>query len=234
MMKWLFGLLVLANVGLLMWGTWYRDPPVPDSPRPPVAAQKLKLLSEPGTRLTARAKTPVAAITDSVSAACYHLGPFASPDKARVAGAKLDGWQLTHQRFAEYETQGVAYRLYLPSFASREEAENQRRELTRLGFSDHGLITEEPGMENAISLGLFSVEGNAQARLQELLQRGVPAMLQTVPSVRPIYWLALSTPVGSGKIDETLAGRLSKEDWGTPGVALIPATCGTETPAGSS
>ena len=235
MLKWLFGLLVLSNLGLLMWGTWYREPLAPiEAPQPqaPVAVEKMKLLSEPGVRLIARAKAPTPAPppgeNSAAAASCHRLGPFTSPEKARAAATKLENWGLKSERLSEFETQGVGYRVYLPPFASREVAEGKRRELTRLGFADHALIVGEDGMENGISLGLFAVEQNAQARVQQLAQKGVEASVQSVPTVRPVYWLALSTPAVDGKIGDVPIARFTEEDWGISAAPLRPVACPPE------
>ena len=53
-MKWVTAALVLLNLGLFMWGTWYHQPLVAlEVPRPSVdvAPEKIKLLAEPGAHL---------------------------------------------------------------------------------------------------------------------------------------------------------------------------------------
>jgi hypothetical protein len=232
MMKFVFGLLVLANLGLLMWGSWYHEPLVTaetPKPREEIAADKLRLLSEPGVRLVVRAKSappprPVETSPET-EALCYRLGPFPALEKARVAGARLEAWKLAHERVAELETLGPAYRLILPPLPSKEAAEDKRRELTRLGFTDHALVQREEGMENAIALGIFTVEQNAQARQQQLARKGIEATMQPVPNVQPIYWLALAAIAEDGKLGEIPLARFGEEDWGVAGVALQPTAC---------
>lgn len=227
-MKWLLGALVLLNLGFLMWGAWYREPLIANDlsgPRPNVAADKLKLLSEPGVRLIVREKNSAPATATVTSAPCYRLGPFPALERVNAASVKLAGWGIGYERVAEFETLGLGYRLYIPSFPSKEQAEAKRRELTALGFTDHALIDDEPGMKNAIALGQFTVEQNAQARQQQLAGKGIKAMLQPVPNVRPIYWLALSTPAVDDKIGNVPFARFNSENWGVTGVSLAPAQC---------
>ena len=233
-MKWLVGMLVLANIGLLMWGLWYHQPLVnvdPIKPQPTVAPEKMKLLSEPGARLVLRspsATSPSAATGSSSNTNCYQLGAFPTLEKARAAAGKLDIWGLAYTRVAEFETLGPSFRVYLPPLPSREAAESKRRELTKLGFTDHAVIQQEEGMENAISLGIFSVEQNAVTRAQQLARRNIHALIQPIPNVHPVYWLALSTPAIDEKIGSTPIARFAEEDWGTPNVGLRPALCGAE------
>lgn len=233
-MKWIVGALVLANVGLLMWGSWYHAPLVdldPIKPRPTVAQEKMKLLSEPGARLVLRAPTAASAIPPndvSANANCFQLGSFPTLEKARFAAGRLDIWGLSYSRVAEFETLGPSYRVYLPPFPSKEAAERKRRELAKLGFSDHAVIQQEEGMENAISLGIFSVEQNAIARAQQLARRNVDALIQPIPNVHPVYWLTLSAPAIDGQIGATPLARFTEEDWGVVNVSLRPAVCGVE------
>jgi SPOR domain len=223
---------MLANVGLLMWGLWYHKPLVdvdPIKPRPTVAQDKMKLLSEPGARLVLRsADGASAAAPNGASANCFQLGTFPTLEKVRTAAGKLDIWGLRYTRVAEFETLGPSYRVYLPPLPSRDEAERKRRELTKLGFTDHAVIQQEEGMENAISLGIFSVEQNAITRAQQLARQNIHALIQPIPNVHPVYWLALSTPAVDGRIGATPLSRFAEEDWGVPNVGLRPALCGVE------
>lgn len=235
MIKWIFGVLVLANVALFMWGRWYHQPLVslePPKPRPPVAREKLKLLSEPGVRLVLRtSKATLKPRTSGSSAAasnCFELGPFTTLKKTRGAEEKLDSWGIDHTRVSEFETLGPSYRVYLPPLPTRQAAERKRHELTQLGFSDHAIIQGEEGMENAISLGIFSVEQNAITRAKQLARKDIDALIQPIPNVRPVYWLALSAPAIDGQIGATPIARFTKEDWGSPNVGLQPMLCGIE------
>ena len=230
-MKRVFGVLVLANVALFMWGMWYRAPLLGDipRPRPPVAAEKVKLLSEPGVELRLHPPRAATSPPDPLATAprCYRLGPFTAPNQAQAAARILEAWGLEHTQVAERETLAPVYRVYLPPLASRAEAERKRRELTRLGFTDHALIQQEQGMENGISLGLFSVEQNARARVAQLARRGVKASVQPLPNVQLVYWLVLSAPARDGRIGRTALARFSEEDWGAE-VALRPLPCDVE------
>ena len=49
-LKWLFAAFVLANLGLWMWASWYREQPMEErrATRPPLAQEKIRLLAEAG------------------------------------------------------------------------------------------------------------------------------------------------------------------------------------------
>ena len=226
-MRLLFAMLVLANVGLYMWATWYKDPPpAPVAPaRSPIAPEKMRLLSEPGVQLTTRKTTPPPPppVQTADGDSCFALGPFTGKDAAQAAATQLQGWQINPSERAEQEQLTAAYRVYLPPFPSKQDAERKRRELTRLGFTDHALIHEE-GLDNAISLGLFSVEANARLRLRQLAAKGVVAVFQSLPSTRNLYWLDFGGEVKDGQLEAATIAALGAHPWGTD-VHLYPRAC---------
>lgn len=221
--KWLFALLILANVGLWLWMTSIRPNSVErvEGLRPAVQPEKIRLLSEPGVRLQERApEAPAPAELTNTVGTCYRLGPFADEAATEKAIDALKQIPLAYERQREEQTVVTGYRVYLPSLASREAAEKRRRQLTRLGFKDHSVIQDE-GLENAISLGLFAVETNAQKRLQALAAKKIAAKTQTLTQTRTLRWLTL---VPADNLADTLP-RLRETDWGGTGVKLEETAC---------
>ena len=225
-MRLVFALLVLANVGLYMWATWYKDPPpVPAPVRAEIAPQKMRLLSEPGVKLTTRkaGPPPPAPVRVVDGLACFALGPFARKDAAQAAATQLQAWQIDAAERTEQEQLTAAYRVFLPPFPSRQDAERKRRELTRLGFTDHAVIHEE-GLDNAVSLGLFAVEANARLRMRQLAAKGVKAVFQALPATRELYWLDFGGEVKDGQLGSVAVGALGSHPWGAE-VHLYPRAC---------
>ncbi len=225
-MRFVFALLVLANVGLYMWATWYKDPlPIATPVRPEIAPQKMRLLSEPGVKLTTRkaGPPPPAPVQVVDGHSCFAVGPFARKDAAQAAVSQLQSWQIAAVLRSEQEQLTAAYRVYLPPFPSRQDAERKRRELTRLGFTDHAVIHEE-GLDNAISLGLFAVEANARLRMRQLQVKGVTALVETLPATRDLYWLDFGGAVKDGQLGGVAVTALSAHPWGTD-VHLYPRAC---------
>jgi hypothetical protein len=221
--KGLFALLVLANVGLWLWMTGVRPNSTErvEGPRPEIAPEKLRLLSEPGVRVQERApEAPAPAELTNTAAGCYRLGPFADEAATTKAIDVLKQIPLAYERRQEEETVVTGYRVYLPPLASREAAEKRRRQLTRLGFKDHSVIQEE-GLENAISLGLFAVEANARKRLQALAARKVTAKIQTLTQARTRHWLVLVPADGL----VAALPPLRETDWGSPEIKLEETAC---------
>ncbi len=222
-LKWLFAALVLANLGLWMWASWYKETPVEENrtARVPVAPEKIRLFAEPGVKLAPR-KTPPPAnaeLTATAARVCLSIGPFMDSGLVAIAETKLDEIRLAHVRRSEQVKMIAGYRVYLPPLASKEAAERKRKELTRLGFKDHALMQEE-GWLNAIALGLFSVEANAMSRVRELAEKGVDARIQPLEQTRAQRWLDIGVPVSP----ETAAG-LKQTDWGTKEVQVQEFPC---------
>ncbi len=227
-LKWLFAALVLANLGLWMWASWYRETPAPENraARPPIAPEKMRLLSEPGVKLIPRKAPPPANAELAAAAAqvCFHIGPFADADAAVAGESKLSEWHLAIVRRAEELKVVIGYRVYLPAFTSKEAAERKRKQLTRLGFKDHALSQDGPS-QYSISLGLFAVEANAQGRVRELAAKGVTAEMQAVTQTRTHYWLDINVAVLPD-----IAAKVKQIDWGAKDIQAQETACPAVTP----
>jgi len=214
-----FALLVLANVGLVLWATGFQSgSDVPEGPRPALHPDKMRLVDEPGTPLSMRNAGPVAA--GKTETGCYRIGPFSESTQADKASTVLKEIPLAYERRAEAQTVVTGYRVYLPPLATREAAEKKRRELGRLGFKDSSEM-QDAGMENAMSLGLFTVEANAQNHVQALAAKKIDAQMQTLSQAHTLHWLYLGTV-------ESLAGmlpRLQATDWGDTGIKVEETRC---------
>ena len=225
-MKWFFAGLILINLGFWMWASWYAEPArsrYAPRPRPEVNAQKIRLVTEQGVVLKPRPadRQPARALTDvAPPKRCFVIGSFATQDGARQARSTLASQGLGAV-IQEQLAPTTVYRVYIPPLSSVRDAEAMRRKLSRLGFDDHAVI-KEPGLENAVSLGVFSVKANADAQLGKLGKKGITARSQTLS--RPITRHALMV-----KSEQDLAAILERQAWGSPDVAIREAEC--ETPA---
>ena len=185
-MKWVFAFLLLLNLGFWLWvtGIYQRDEQPAPSARPVVAAETMKLLSEPGA---GRAPSEDRA---EASGACYRIGPFPDVESADAAGKVLIELAIAYARETEEQRRIASHRVYLPPFPTKEAAEAKRKELTRAGFRDHALIEDED-LKHAISLGVYSVEANARRHLKVLAAKGVKASIEPLYQIRTVHWLTL-------------------------------------------
>lgn len=218
MMKWIASILIVANLGAWMWIRWHADDvaevPAPQA-RPEVEPQKLRLLSEPGVKLVARAPVPPP-VVEAPALKCARLGPFTAAEEVARVAEGLKERDMKAERREEERRAVSGYRVFLPPFPSRKAAEAMRAKLKRLGFRDHAVI-EEPGMENALSLGLYSTEANAEQHSRRLNKKGVKAEVQTLHQTRVVHWLELSTT-------EQALASLMETPWGE-GISVLVEPC---------
>lgn len=209
-MKWVVGILLLLNIGIYMWGSWYKPVPsnVPTDMRPPVNASKIRPLK------------PVAPTTQNAGQAaplCVSIGPFGAAPQAARAAAILRQLGIGKSRQELLGSTVTSYRVYLPALPSRAAAERRRAELSRLGIKDH-YILEEPGKENAISLGLFSIEENAAALLGRLEEKGVKARQETLYNTRDTFWVVAELRAPQWQ-------RLQQQKWPGRGAQVLARAC---------
>ena len=221
-MKLLFGSVLLANVAMFMWGSWYEAPPtemVVDR-RPPVNADKLRVLSaamEPSAESTGPRLQPWALRALGGKRVCASVGPFQSVAMVRRAQSDLADRDMDHRQRQEVKKTVASYRVYLPSLVSRRAAQDRRKQLTSLGFDDHYII-DEPGRENAISLGVFAVERNAWILGRKLAEKGISPKQETLHHTEIVYWLDL-------EFGPAAAAGFAEREWESSKVRIWDRAC---------
>jgi len=229
MRRWVFAALVLANIGLLMWATWYRgEPGVTIAARPVFHPELMVPLNTPGVALKSRRsernnEAPLVATKPKMR--CVTIGPL--PAEAAEAAA---GWlgieKLDATRRNEDRSVANSYWVHLGPFESRKQAEARLKELERLGLRDV-LIMQDAEGRPAISLGLFTQLENAQNRMQELGEKGVAAQQETRFRSETVSWFDLRLPEPA----DELVTRLRARDWNASGSEVKDAVCPAEVPS---
>jgi hypothetical protein len=222
-MKLLFGAMLLLNIGMFMWGSWYEAPPtgaVVDR-RPPVNADKLRVLSAaaevPSAEPTRPKLQPWALRAAGIKRVCASVGPFPSVAMVRRAQSDLADLDLDHRQRQEVKKTVASYRVYLPPQVSRRAAQDKRKQLTSMGFKDHYII-DEPGRENAISLGVFAVERNAWILGRNLAEKGISPKQETLHHTETVYWLDL-------ELEQETGEAVAKLEWEAPKVRIWDRAC---------
>jgi len=222
MMRWIFAGLVLVNLGLLMWASWYRDEPGTGLPPRPVYHPELMVpLTTPGVALKSRRGEQKAAplVATKPLQRCITIGPL-SPKAADQARAGLVAEHLSAvQRNEDYQVES-SYWVYVGPFTDRKQAEQRKRELEKQGVRDL-LVMQSADGNVAISLGLFSQAENAHQRIGELAKKGVEARQEVRHRTATRSWLDLRLPEPA---DATLR-RLRERDWGGEGVEVQDSLC---------
>lgn len=226
MMRWVFAALVLVNIGLLMWATWYRDGAGEVTPpRPVFHPEQMLPLSSPGVTLRARKteklETPLAAAKPRPR--CVSIGPFLSSASADSAATRLTNEKFSATRRDEERKSENSYWIHLTPFANRKQAEQRLKELEQLGIREM-LIMQDANGQVAISLGLFTHADNAQKRLQELAQRGISAQQEIRYRTETLTWFDLRLPEPADAALE----RLRALPWDAPAIEVRDSLCALE------
>ena len=199
-------MLLLANIGLWMWGNWYLSEPLPpqallarsevNATGMPVVDRKTGAELKPRKRSDHRPRT----LTDvTPPRQCYRVGPFAS-EKRVGAVRKWLADQVVAAVPRESEKEVRTWRVYLPSQGSKKAVRETRARLDRKGFKDHAPFSEGE-LKNAISLGVYSVKENAEKHLKQLKKKGFKqTRLQLQQHQRRLYWLDVKTESDPGAI----------------------------------
>ena len=205
-----------------MWGAWYKDSAVPEpaTPLPPIEEKQMLLLTEPGAKPVPRSASQPEKQLKAIQHVCYAVGPFGSARTAAAGGTHLRKLGLVY-RLRSKETESKIYRVYLPPMASNSEALAMQRKLRKLGFKDNTILHER-AMNNAISVGVYAQQANANRILRELKQNGILARMQIIDKVTTHNWLDIDTA-------EVAIETLQAIPWGK-GVSVEQVPCN---PSGS-
>jgi hypothetical protein len=184
----LFLLLLALNIGAACWLYFAPRAPSTEAPAADAGVTRLVLLSEIDHITPAATKTAAKRLPDSGTETCLSIGAFATQADVRAAVKALTPLVARIQFRETRVTEVRGYWVYLPAPGNRERALDIARQLSSKGISDYYVVTagEQP---NAISLGLFREQANADKRLNEIRALGFkPETIQRSDEV-PIYWV---------------------------------------------
>lgn len=184
-MKWLFVLLLLANLALALWGQFGQETQPNPLARQEIHPESIKIvppLQPPSSPLPASAPLPSSAplavkAPTPVKApvlSCYRWGIFATAEaaaaKQAVAAVAPDA-KVFENILKKPEVEG--YWTYIPPEKSRDAALNEIRKLNKMGVKDHFLIQQSGKWQYAISLGIFKTSEAARKYAAMLRKKGV-------------------------------------------------------------
>jgi hypothetical protein len=223
MMRWVFAVLVLVNLGLLMWATWYREGAGEATrPRAVFHPEQMVPLTAPGVALRARKneRTEPSLVAAKPRPRCVNIGPFTLAEQADRTAALLAVEKFIAVRRNEERKLEGSYWVHLAPFASRKQAEQRLKELERLGIREMLIMPDADG-NPAISLGLFTNADNAQHRLRELTDKGVQAKQEIRYRTETLTWFDLRLPEPA----DAALQQLRTTDWQASGVEVRDAAC---------
>lgn len=169
-MRWLFALLLIANIAFLAVMQLPEGSPGGDSltNHAPYRAEHIRMLPEADLgqeKPVETAPLPQAAATQI----CLEWGVFSQQELARAQNA-LKTLQLEEGAITVRNTPEKAskYWVYIPPLKSRAEAQKKQEELKGLGIEESLVMQDNNKWRHAISLGVFSTQEAADKYLAEL------------------------------------------------------------------
>lgn len=210
-MRWVFLALVVANVGLYLWGAGYHPSADGDGPieRPAVNEKSMLLLSE---------RDAADAWPADKAGECVRIGPFESDDGFNRAAELLDEIGLSYNGQTVNARQLQAFRVLLGPFASAAELEEKLSALRAAGIDGYRIQGDDAA--GSISLGLFSQRAAAESYAADLARRDVMAEVRAESRrLGPLRWLAVPRP------EEPTLDRLRDADWGETQVRVQMSGC---------
>lgn len=177
-MKWLFWLLLLANLmffSFIQWGEILIGENKNLKHQSSLNEEKIKLLDAPNAAPAPSLSSAVLATSQDQRAftdVCLEWGEFSGTDSARATAAlatlKLAD-RLT-QRQTEY---AIGYWVYMPPTQTRAEMDKNIAELKAHNVKDYFTVQEVGPWKNAISLGVFKTDKAARKAFDSLRAKGV-------------------------------------------------------------
>jgi len=189
--------LIVLNVGVAAWWASRTPPPQDTRIEQPAGVPRLQLLEEVPASRRPRAVVPAPTATTSLADAtqCLTFGPYANPALLRRAHERLQP-QVALARLREIP-RGTprAWRVYLPPFPTREEAQAVADRMTAAGLVDLLVMPNGPD-RNGVALGRFGNEAAARRRQAELQGKGFSAQVGPVGDVVTEGWIDVAAVPG--------------------------------------
>jgi hypothetical protein len=184
-MKLLVWLLVLLNVGLLVYFNLDMIAPQPAVADRSIMPEKLKILSEEELQAMPKKVAPPVVEAEPITAlgyatTCYKWGNFTKTNlpAAQVVLVRLG---LQSEVRQEQANEDRRFWVYYPPLKSAALAQEKANEIEAMGV-DELFIVQDSQWRNAISFGLFQEEQLASSLLKELQEKGVKGATKALRS----------------------------------------------------
>ena len=217
-MKWIFYIVLLANLGLAAWlvNTPSEKTAIPiTSPRDVgdlkiVSDVELQVRADFQKKLEKEQKSGVFSENvlpkvefddfvfdedDNKRVICRQLGPFSEKKHAEDIASGLAAYRLPTKIVTTTIRDIKGYWAILPAPATRQEANELVEKLRDKGVVDVRRFVVGD-LENSISLGMFSSEGNAKKRARSIEELGFVAVVTPNADEKELYWLEYMQPEG--------------------------------------
>ena len=195
--------LLVLNLGIAAWWIGGGNAVREAAPAPmPEGVPGLRLLNEtpakPAPASRDIAPAPAAATTVAAPAVvaieqCLRFGPFADAAARDAARGALSAAGVNAQPRETPARSGKGWKVFLPAYASREEAKAMGEKIKAAGINDWYVMGD--GAEaNSIALGRYGSEEAARRREAELKAKGFPAQAAALGDTAAQAWLDARLP----------------------------------------
>lgn len=183
-------LLLVLNLGVALWWALRTPPSSVPTTEPASTVARLQLASEanPGAAASPAAVAPVIS-------QCVSFGPFVDAATALQAQSALKPLVLQLQSRREYAGTARSWEVFLPSFASMNEAEAAAARIADAGFTDY-FVVREGESARSVALGLYRTQSTAREHLDTLIEAGFDAELEPLGAGPAEHWLDVGAGVG--------------------------------------
>ncbi|TCV95812.1 sporulation related protein [Luteibacter rhizovicinus] len=164
--------------------------PASSSPAAPASAAPVPVQSVATAPSPPPAPASSAGESTRRSYRCLALGPFSNQADMRAARTALSPRTARMRSRQEQTSQSRGWRVFLPAYATREQALAEARKLEAKGVKDYFVVTSGD-LQNTVALGLFHDPANARKRRDEVAVQGFPAKMSERTETTPVWWLDL-------------------------------------------
>lgn len=212
-MKWIFYIMLLANLGLTAWlvntpsekTTIHKASPRDVGDLKIVSDVELQVRADFQKKLEKEQKSGVFSEQmppkvefdedDNKRVVCRQLGPFSEKKHAEDIASGLAAYRLPTKIITTTKRDIKGYWAILPAPATRQEANDLVEKLRDKGVVDVRRFVVGD-LENSISLGMFSSEDNAKKRARSIEELGFVAVVTPNAEETVYYWLEYMQPEG--------------------------------------
>lgn len=229
-------LLILVNVCFFFWSQ-YIDVPEASLRAPAVQAGK-----PPPRLVLAKERDPETEAKLTSELSCISIGPFGAAADSAQAQQRLNDAGFTSAARNEQGEIFAGYWVSLQGLATRADAQEALTRLHAAGITDAYIMPADPAdaPPNVLSLGLFSEQTRAEARLDAIAKLGFEPQLQSRTRRGEVHWLDVTLQEPGQLIDPMLlqpenGGIVRLETRGCPQAleTTVAAGVGSQTAASS-
>ena len=163
--------------------------PVTAAPAPPPLAAVTPDIPAPA-HVASSVPSPTA---PAAPATCLEWGKFLGVEHARIEAA-MARRQLNHEAQRVAVGKKTGYWVYIPPLRNSDHAVRKMGELGRLGLNNYYRVEDNGQWNNAISMGFFDDEDEADDLLEELRRTGVRSAVMGKRSLEQIKFVLRDPP----------------------------------------